>query len=220
MLADEIVKDRAQPGVVRIGVVTSSAPLLIDVQGTEYRNVGVLGGYIPAVGQVVALLGQSAVSADGSSWLTLGQVVSSTDGIVSAIAVTSALDTATVSTVSAAYVPLGASTVGVAFHAPASGRVMVHWRAQLFADATTTGRMSFRVGEGSIVGAGTLVAAASDNWAVQQFSNVSSPEFGSSYLWTDLDAGEVYNVELQHRRSGGAGNTFYANRQIIVVPAP
>lgn len=72
--ANQIIKDRGQPATVRIGIVTQVSPLEVTVQATPYRNVGILGDYSPFLGDVVALLGQSAVSADGSSWLTLGKV--------------------------------------------------------------------------------------------------------------------------------------------------
>lgn len=75
--ADQISKDRGQPATVRIGVVTNVLPLEVTVQATPYRNVGVLNSYLPQFGDVVALLGQSAVSADGSSWLVLGHAVAS-----------------------------------------------------------------------------------------------------------------------------------------------
>lgn len=75
--ADQISKDRGQPATVRIGVVTNVLPLEVTVQATSYRNVGVLGSYPPMLGDVVALLGQSAVSADGSSWLVLGRASAS-----------------------------------------------------------------------------------------------------------------------------------------------
>lgn len=74
--ADQITKDRGQPATVRIGVVTQVSPLEVTVQATPYVNVGILGDYSPFLGDIVALLGQSAVSADGSSWLTLGKVQS------------------------------------------------------------------------------------------------------------------------------------------------
>lgn len=75
-LANQIIKDRGQPSTVRIGTVTQVSPLEVTVQATPYRNVGILGDYSPFLGDIVALLGQSAVSADGSSWLTLGKVQS------------------------------------------------------------------------------------------------------------------------------------------------
>ena len=71
--ASQISKERGQPATVRIGIVTQVLPLLIDVQGTLMRGVGKLDSYLPMVGDYVALLGQSAVSADGSSWLALGR---------------------------------------------------------------------------------------------------------------------------------------------------
>ena len=72
-IANQIIKDRGQPATVRIGIVTQVLPLLVDVQGTLMRGVGKLDSYLPMVGDYVALLGQSAVSADGSSWLALGR---------------------------------------------------------------------------------------------------------------------------------------------------
>lgn len=73
-LADAVAKDRGQPGTVRVGIVVSVSPFQVSAQGTLFRDVGVLGDYAPMVGDVVALLGQSAVSADGSSWLVLGRI--------------------------------------------------------------------------------------------------------------------------------------------------
>lgn len=70
--AESITRDRGQPATVRIGVVSQTNPLRVLLQATEMRDVGLLSGYRPQVGDTVALLGQSAVSADGSSWLALG----------------------------------------------------------------------------------------------------------------------------------------------------
>lgn len=75
--AAQISKERGQPATVRIGIVTEVLPLLINVQGTTMIGVGKLDSYAPMVGDYVALLGQSAVSADGSSWLALGRASAS-----------------------------------------------------------------------------------------------------------------------------------------------
>lgn len=72
--ASQVAKDRGQPANVRIGVVASENPVIVNVQGALFTDVGVINGYIPALGDTVALLGQSAISADGSSWLLLGRV--------------------------------------------------------------------------------------------------------------------------------------------------
>lgn len=219
-LADQISKDRGQPATVRIGVVASVAPLVVTVQATPVTNVGVIGGYIPAVGHTVALLGQSAVSADGSSWLALGRVATSDSGMVSAATVASEVDTTNVITTSAPFVPLtGLFNVGVAFFAPTSGRVLVNIRAVMLMDAATVGKASFRLGTGATIGAGTVIQAAGDATGISSFAATSSPEFGSQFLVSGLVAGDTYNVQMEHRRVSGAGNTIFGNRQITVIPA-
>lgn len=74
---EAITKDRGQPSTVRIGVVATVNPLTVQIQNTVVTNVGALNGVNLVVGDTVALLGQSAVSADGSSWLALGNVMAS-----------------------------------------------------------------------------------------------------------------------------------------------
>lgn len=77
-LADVIQSAAGQPASVRIGQVTSTSPLTIDVQGASFRSAGVLSSYTPVVGHVVALLGQSTASGtDPTSWLVLGRVLTS-----------------------------------------------------------------------------------------------------------------------------------------------
>lgn len=66
-----------QPSSVRIGVVTSVNPLAVTVQGKVFLSsaLGVVGDYLPSVGDIVALLGQSSNSgSDPTSWLVLGDV--------------------------------------------------------------------------------------------------------------------------------------------------
>lgn len=71
-LATEVSKDRWQPSTVRMGTVVAVNPLQVSVQNRIFKRVGVLSTYTPQVNDVVAVVGQSAVSADGSSWLVLG----------------------------------------------------------------------------------------------------------------------------------------------------
>lgn len=64
------------PCTIRIGVVTQTSPLRVDVQGTLFKNLGVIGS-VPSVGDKVALIGQStSVTSSPSSWLVLGVVTS------------------------------------------------------------------------------------------------------------------------------------------------
>lgn len=75
--ADQISKDRGQPATVRVGIVAAVDPLVVTVQATDMVGVGSLTANL-AVDDIVALLGQSAISSDGSSWLCLGPIRSST----------------------------------------------------------------------------------------------------------------------------------------------
>lgn len=65
----------SQPATVRIGTVVELDPLSVSVQGTVFVGVGKMASYfMPALGDVVALVGQSALTADAASWLVLGRV--------------------------------------------------------------------------------------------------------------------------------------------------
>jgi hypothetical protein len=75
-LADAIILAAGQPATIRVGVVTSSSPLKVDVQGTIFTRLGRIGA-APSVGATVLLLGQSVrgAASSGSSWVVLGQIV-------------------------------------------------------------------------------------------------------------------------------------------------
>lgn len=62
------------PASVRVGIVIDDVPLRVNVQGTIYRELGYIGA-LPAIGDTVALLGQStSVTGSPSSWLVLGTI--------------------------------------------------------------------------------------------------------------------------------------------------
>ena len=68
-----------QPVTTRVGIVVSSSPLIVDVQGTliQSPNLGKIGSTIaPSVGDTVLLLGQSVrgSKSSGSSWICLGSI--------------------------------------------------------------------------------------------------------------------------------------------------
>lgn len=80
-LAGEIAQAGGLPASVRIGKVVQADPLVVSVQGVLYSQdaVGVLETGIPAVGDAVALLGQSGlVGGDPASWIVLGRIRPST----------------------------------------------------------------------------------------------------------------------------------------------
>ena len=77
-LVKQINRAAGQPLTARVGIVVSSSPLRIDVQGTIFDTAGGLGliGSAPSVGDTVLLLGQSVLSSksSGSSWVCMGTI--------------------------------------------------------------------------------------------------------------------------------------------------
>lgn len=74
-LAEAVQGAVGQPASVRIGVVDSIDPTVVSVQGVVFEEVGFLDGYVPEVGDTVALLGQSTeAGSDPASWLVLGKM--------------------------------------------------------------------------------------------------------------------------------------------------
>lgn len=136
------------------------------------------------------------------------------DGTPAAV---TASDAGSVSTTSATYVAL-AGDPGVAFTAPASGRVIVHF-AGAFDNtlADTFGMVAFQVRTGSLVGSGTIVVATNDNDSIGT-AGTNDTSFGRTTLVSSLIAGSPYNVQLLYKRFSGTGTSFFARRSVLVVP--
>jgi hypothetical protein len=74
-LEAQVSQVAGQPASVRIGRIAQVNPTVVTVQGAVFTDVGFMGWFSPAVGDTVALLGQSSASgADPASWLVLGYV--------------------------------------------------------------------------------------------------------------------------------------------------
>lgn len=210
---EQVSRDRGQPATVRIGTVTSVSPFVVSVQGTDFVGVGVLADYAAVVGDVVAVMGQSAVSADGSSWLVLGRMVPSTVGAAAAATV-EFFSQVVFTTTSLVYTTAGAVFCGVVFTAPASGKVLVLWAVELSHGASFV-LVSPQVASGDVVGSGTPFQAASDDVTCRN-DGASTTRYGCSDLVSGLTPGAVYNVTLYHRVGGGTGNI--SRRNVIVHP--
>lgn len=198
-----------QPATVRVGTVVSVDPLQVSVQGSVFDDLGLIGEP-PAVGATVVLLGQSVLGAasSGSSWLVLGGPMPAE---AAATTVSSGIYSPPINTTSAVYGPVVSH--GVAFRVPASGKVLCHFRTSHFAPAGSTALTSVRLGEGAVVGAGTLIQAPLDDVAISGSAN----EFGTTVWFPNLTPGLEYNVEFAHRSSGG-GNCFWSRREVIISP--
>lgn len=74
-LSGQIFNSSGRPAVVRVGIVTSTSPFEVTVQGTPFTELGLIGS-APGLGAVVLLLGQSVKGAksSGSSWVVLGEI--------------------------------------------------------------------------------------------------------------------------------------------------
>lgn len=79
-LAEAVHDAAGQPSSVRIGVIESIEPPVVSAQGVPFEDVGFIDGYVPVVGDSVALLGQSSeAGTDPASWLALGKLVPPAD---------------------------------------------------------------------------------------------------------------------------------------------
>lgn len=112
---------------------------------------------------------------------------------------------------------------GVAFIAPESGIVTIHYTA-LSTNNTATGGSQITpwVGTGLTVGAGNEVLAASNNNAIgfDQHATVSeSMRYGGQYTLSGLFPGFPYNVSMQGRAIN-AGTATFQRIHTTVVPSP
>jgi len=116
---------------------------------------------------------------------------------------------------STSYTTTGGAVCGISFIAPPSGKVLIHIAAELDNTASVT-LVSFRLGTGSTIGAGTVILSPSDDRSI---SNTGSDQtrYGVPYLVTGLTAGGEYNVRLEHRTTPG-GTATVSRRLLIVEP--
>lgn len=137
-----------------------------------------------------------------------GTVIDGSDGGTGTIAsdTEDALDTSTSPTFTAADM----AVCGTAFTAPTSGRIYVHLSAHIDNSAANTGVVSYRIGTGSTVGAGTEVVAAADGRSLTR-TNVNQVMFGRTFVASGLTPGSAYNIQLMHRTTAGTVELIYRN---------
>lgn len=124
---------------------------------------------------------------------------------------------ALISTAAVAY-SLSATVCGVAFVAPPSGKVSLHWSANL--DCTAAGFFALCTAEvrvGGTVGAGAVFLAANDVNALWQ-QGTDGLRYGTSKLVGGLTPGTTYNVSLWQRSNNVANTAQFVNREVYVTP--
>jgi hypothetical protein len=116
----------------------------------------------------------------------------------------------------------GGTACGVAFTAPPSGKVLIHFKGRLSNNsASGWSFMAPAVRTGTTVGSGTSVLAASDENAVsfEQHATVGERmDIGATCLVTGLTAGASYNAMLEYKANGATGTSSFTSRKIIVQP--
>lgn len=111
-----------------------------------------------------------------------------------------------------------AGTCGVAFVAPPSGKVTVHFGAASYnGNASVDNKTAVRIGTSATVGGGTETYAATDNDMIltNVAANVATRHSGFMEV-TGLTAGNTYNACMAHRVSAGTGHFLF--RFIKVIP--
>ena len=193
-LANQVAEAVGEPSSVRIGTVTSVSPLLVDVQGAIYKDLGLIGA-CPPVGSTVALLGQStAAGSEPTSWMCMGEVA--TGGDPNAPPNLNGFCTATGNVALAAYADYPGSPFVPFTKFRAGSQVLVRWAPTFFVTVADTGPdFAVRIGTTDYrthVVAPTLTAG------------VRLPSFGERKI-AGLAAG-VYTVTGRWARFAGTGS--------------
>ncbi len=133
------------------------------------------------------------------------------------------LDSGTVNSVGYTTTRTGATVnpVGVAFVAPSSGKVTVHWHVSMRNTDTTVNGFCLaapQIRQGATIDSGTLVHTVNDGVATQRPSQATASKdehFAGSHPFT-LTAGADYNVVLAFRV--GAGTGTFSRASVWVTP--
>lgn len=108
-----------------------------------------------------------------------------------------------------------ANICGVAFTAPASGKVLITWRMALANSGAGYTACSPQVAAGAVVGSGAVFLAAGDGTTIStDFSTFEGQ--GGTVLVTGLTPATAYNVALYHRVASGTGT--FLRREVNVIP--
>lgn len=111
----------------------------------------------------------------------------------------------------------GGVAAGVAFVAPTSGNVVIHWGAVILNSTTQSTYAAPQVRTGNVVGSGTVVFTVTDDSSLSITGTGIGNRWGASLYISGLTAGADYNVQMLHRVTGGTGTT--SRKHIVVVPS-
>lgn len=107
-------------------------------------------------------------------------------------------------TTSTSYTTADMTVCGENFIAPASGKIMIHFSAQMDNSGADTILVSYHIRTGATINAGTDVVTPGDTRAIA-LAQVNNIEMGTSIMASGLTPGDSYNIVLEHRVTGGTG---------------
>lgn len=107
-------------------------------------------------------------------------------------------------TTSTSFTTADMTVCGENFFAPASGKVLIHFSANMDNSAANNVIMSYHIRNGGTVNSGTDVVTPSDARAISLL-NTNNLECGATVMASGLTPGNEYNIVLEHRVTGGTG---------------
>lgn len=110
------------------------------------------------------------------------------------------------------------SPVGIAFTAPPSGKVKIHWACGLQnsgSGAANYTLMAFQIKTGTTIGSGTTIQSASDSLCLE-IVGTNEADLGRTSLVPALNAGSSYNVSGMYRVGAGTGTV--SRVEMVVDP--
>lgn len=107
----------------------------------------------------------------------------------------------------------GGTACGIAFIAPASGKVLIHNNSRIFNSGANLSLCSIHVRNGASIGSGTDFLTANDAHAVAFFGSTDDRR-GCAVLVSGLTPGNNYNVQQSFKTTGGTAN--FSNKSLIV----
>jgi len=215
-LVEKLNPDPGGEDVLRLRVgtvsaISSTGSATITLSGTPVPGVPALNNAVFAVGTAVQVLSfRGSLLILGAAGAVSSQPVGLNAGSTASEQVTSTTFT---------NVTLTGGPFGVAFVAPASGKVNVVGRAMgLNGTATNYTYLDFEIRTGSTVGSGSVVRAGSGNTEVAGFAAANNAQtlLTTGDLVSGLTPGALYNACLVYR--AGANTSAYNRRSIQVYP--
>lgn len=163
--------------------------------------------------------GQDSMTAVEAQLQRIDAAIATLNGLTTAVAAEATTQPAYSGTAFTA----GTQACGVAFTAPASGVVIVHWKS--YFQAAINDKMSFvgcEIRTGATIGGGVVQVAANSTDAIAIGGTVTSGVplrlKGSTYkLITGLTPGNSYHARLMYQTETG-GNITVFTREVMVVP--